>query len=102
MEQTLMSTPTEGKEHSFELLKIFIQEAGTEITAALEPTAEEEADNMDFVDLYEELEALEKRVIVKIFHIQQIKLETYTGAYQPQEYLGKVGIETTQREMAAA
>jgi len=69
MEQTLMSTLTEGKEHSFELLKIFIQEAGTKITAALEPTAEEEEDNMDFVDLYEELEALEIRVMVQSLHI---------------------------------
>jgi hypothetical protein len=57
---------------------------------------------MDFVDLYEELEALEKRVIVQSFHIQQIKLEADGGAYQPQEQLGKVGLEPTQREMVVA
>jgi hypothetical protein len=76
MEQTLMSTPTEGEEHSTELLKIFSQEAEQEMTAALEPAAEEEADNMDFVDLYEELEALERRVMVQSQHIQQAKLES--------------------------
>jgi hypothetical protein len=31
------------------------------------------------------LEALERRVIVKIFHIQQIKLEAGRGAYHPRE-----------------
>jgi hypothetical protein len=40
MEQTLMSTPTEGDEHSTELLKIFSQEAEQEMTAALEPATE--------------------------------------------------------------
>jgi hypothetical protein len=71
------------------------------MTAALEPAAEEEADNMDFADLCEELEALEKRVIVQSLHIQQIKLETDGGAYQPQEKLEEVGLEPTQGEMAA-
>ena len=56
-----------------------------EMTEAMEPSPEEEVDNMDFIDLYEELEALEKRMIVKILHIQQIKLETDGGAYQPKE-----------------
>jgi hypothetical protein len=54
---------------------------------------------MDFVDLYEELEALEKRVMVKILHIQQAKLETDGGAYQPGEKLEEVGLEPTQEEM---
>jgi hypothetical protein len=36
------------------------------MTAALESAVEEEEDNIDFVDLYEELEALERRVIVQI------------------------------------
>jgi hypothetical protein len=31
------------------------------MTAALEPAAEEEEDNIDFVELYEELETLERR-----------------------------------------
>jgi hypothetical protein len=99
MEQTLMSTPTEGDEHSEEWLKIFSQEAEQGTTAALEAaeeeSEEEEADDIDFVDLYEELEALEKRVIVQILHIQQIKLETDGGAYQPQEQLEEVGLEPT-------
>jgi hypothetical protein len=58
------------------------------MTAALEPAAEEETDNMDFVDLYEELEALERRVMVQILHIQQVKLEADGGAYQPEELVG--------------
>jgi hypothetical protein len=58
MEQAPMSTPTEGDENSTKLLKIFSQEAEMEMTATVEPTGEEEADIMDFVDLYEELEAI--------------------------------------------
>jgi hypothetical protein len=99
MEKTLMSTPAEGEEHSTELLKIFSQEAEKEMTVALEPTAEEEADNMDLFDLYEELEALERRVMVQILHIQQIKLEAGRGAYQPGEKLEEVGVEPTQEEL---
>jgi hypothetical protein len=53
MEHTLMSTPAEGEEHSEEWLKFFSQEVEIEMTATLEPTIEEEADNMDFADLYE-------------------------------------------------
>jgi hypothetical protein len=105
MEQTLTFSRKEEDEHSTEWLKIFSQEAGQEITVVLEAAEEaeeEEADNMDFVDLYEELEALEKRVIVQSLHIQQIKLEADGGAYQPQEQLGKVGLEPTQREMVVA
>jgi hypothetical protein len=98
-EQTLMSTPAEGEEHSEELLKIFSQEVEQEMTAALELAAEEEADNMDFVDLYEELEALERRVMVQILHIQQVKLETDGGAYQPEERLERIGDMPTQEEM---
>jgi hypothetical protein len=45
------------------------------------------------------LDALENRVIVQRFHIQQIKLETDGGAYQPQEQLEKVGLESTQGEV---
>jgi hypothetical protein len=36
---------------------------------------------MDFSNLCEELEALERRVMVKNFHIQQAKLEAGSGAY---------------------
>jgi hypothetical protein len=99
MEQTLMSTPTEGEEHSEEWLKIFSQEAETEMTAALEPAAERETDNMDLVDLYAELESLERRVMVQILHIQQVKLEADGGAYQPEEQLEEVGDEPTQEEL---
>jgi hypothetical protein len=70
MEQTLMCMPIEGDEHSKECLKIFSQEVEQEMIVALKPATEEEIDSMDFPDLYEELESLERRVMVKIFHIQ--------------------------------
>jgi hypothetical protein len=69
------------------------------MTATLKPVAEEEANNMDFADLYEELEALERRVMVQRFPIRQVKLEAYGGAYQPEEQLEKVGREPTQEEL---
>jgi hypothetical protein len=69
-QQTVMQIV--GEEHSTELLKNFSPEAETEMTAALEPATEEEADNMDFSDLYEELEALERREMVQSLHIQQV------------------------------
>ena len=40
------------------------------MTIALESIVEEEAYIIDFVDLCEELEALERRVIVQSMHIQ--------------------------------
>jgi hypothetical protein len=89
LEQMLeASQAEEGDEHSEEWLKIFSQEAEKEKTAALELAAEEakeETDNMSFVDLCEEIEALERRVIVQGMHIQQVKLETGEGEYQPKE-----------------
>jgi hypothetical protein len=51
-----------GQEKSIELLKNFILGAEQEMTAALEPAAQEEVKNIDFFELYEELEALERRV----------------------------------------
>jgi hypothetical protein len=53
----------EGEGHSKEWIKFFIQEVEQEMNVECEPTTEErEIDIMDFVDLCEELEALEKRV----------------------------------------
>jgi hypothetical protein len=84
MEQTLMFTQGEKEEHSKEWLKNFSQEDETEITAVLEATEEEEEmDSMEFVGLCEELEALDRRVMVQNLHIQQAKLEESSGAYQP-------------------
>jgi hypothetical protein len=97
-----MFSLVEEGEHSEEWLKIFSQKAEKEMTAVLEPTAEEEADSMNFVDLYEELEALERRVIVQSKHIQQVKLETDGGAYQPQEQLEEVEVIPTQEELTEA
>jgi hypothetical protein len=45
------------------------------------------------------LETLERRVIVQIQHILQIKLEIDGGAYQPGEQLEEVGIEPTQKSI---
>jgi hypothetical protein len=57
-----------GNGHSEEWLDTFSQEA--------EAKEEEEADNICFVDLWEQIEALEERVKVQSMHIQQVKLET--------------------------
>jgi hypothetical protein len=46
---------------------------------------EEEADSMIFVDLCEQIEALERRVIVQGLHIQQIKLEADEGKIAAEE-----------------
>jgi len=61
------------------------------MTATLKPEAEEETYSMDCVDLYEELESIERRVMVWSFHIQQDRLETDGGAYQLGEKLEGVG-----------
>jgi hypothetical protein len=52
------------------LLKILSQEAEREITATLGLAEEEEEDNIDFVELYEELEAQERRVNMQSRNIQ--------------------------------
>jgi hypothetical protein len=88
-----------GEEHLAELLKNFSLGVEQKMTAALEPATEEEADNIDFVELYEELESLERRVNMQSRHIQQTKWETGGGAYQPGEKLEEVGVEPTQEEM---
>jgi hypothetical protein len=56
-----MSTPVEGEEHSTKLLKILSQEVEQEMTTTLKLATEGETNNMDFFELYEELEALERR-----------------------------------------
>jgi hypothetical protein len=78
LEKTLMfSQAEEGENHSKELLNIFSQE--DEKTTALKLAVgeeEEEVGNIDFADLYQEFEALERRVMVQSLHIQQVSLET--------------------------
>jgi hypothetical protein len=54
---------------------------------------------MDFADLYEELESLERSVIVQSQHIQYVKPEIDGGVDQPKEQLEEDGIEPTQEEM---
>jgi hypothetical protein len=81
------------------LLKIFNPRAEHEITTTLEPATEEEANNIDFADLYEELEAQERKINMQSRHIQQAKLEIGGGVYHPGEQLEEVGVEPTQEEM---
>jgi len=76
------------------LLKIFSQEAEQEITVSLEPATEEEAYNIDFVGMHEELEILERNRCV-----QQDKLETNGRSYQPGEQLEEVGDMPTWEEL---
>ena len=45
------------------------------MTVALEFAVEEEIDNINFANLCEEFEALERRVNVQRRHIQQVRLE---------------------------
>jgi hypothetical protein len=59
-----------GEEHSVELLKKFSLGVEQKMIATLESATEEEADNIDFVEVYEELEALERRVNMQSRHIQ--------------------------------
>jgi hypothetical protein len=101
VEQTLLFSQGAKDKHSTRLLKIFNQEDEAEMTTTLKPIAERELYIIDFIGLCEELESLEKRAIVKSLHIQQIRLETDGGAYQPQEQLDGVGLEKTQGERAA-
>jgi hypothetical protein len=91
----------EEEEHSTEWLKIFSQEAETEMTVALELAEEEEEDNIDFVDLCEELESLEREGDGANFHIQRAKLEAGEEAYQPGEQLEEAG-DMSAGELAAA
>ena len=54
-------------------------------------TTEEDIDNIDFVDLCEQLEALERRVMVQSMHIQHMRLETNGGDFAVKEQLEGVG-----------
>jgi hypothetical protein len=72
LEQMLEAAQAEEEdEHSEEWLNIFSQEAEKTATLKLAEAEEEEADSMSFVDLCEQIEALERRVIVQGLHIQQ-------------------------------
>jgi hypothetical protein len=69
----------EDDEHSEEWLSIFSHEDEKTATWEVAKTEEEEADNICFVDLWEQVEALEERVKVQSVHIQHVKLETDEG-----------------------
>jgi hypothetical protein len=63
--------------------------------------AEEEVDNMSFVDLCEQIETLERRVKVQGMHIQQIRLEADEVEFQSEDHLERAG-DTPAGEMAEA
>jgi hypothetical protein len=77
---------------ALELIIIFSQEAEQEMTTTLEPAAEHEVDNMEFFELYKELEALERKVNIQIRNIQQVKLETDGEEFQYGEQLEEFGV----------
>jgi hypothetical protein len=56
--------------HSEEWLNIFSQETERTATWEFVEEEEEEVDNISFVDLYEQIKALERRVKVQGMHIQ--------------------------------
>jgi hypothetical protein len=89
----------EGEEHSTELIKSFSLRDEHEMTATLEPTIEEEEYIIEFVEMYEELEAQERRINMKNRLIQQIKLEIGGGEYHPGEKLEEFGVEPTHEEI---
>jgi hypothetical protein len=60
----------EDDEHSEEWLSIFSQETEKTTTWEYAAEEEEEADNICFADLWEQIEALERRVKVQSVHIQ--------------------------------
>jgi hypothetical protein len=72
------------------------------MTATLEPATKEEENIIDFSEMYDELEPLERRVNMQSRHIQHVKLETDGGAYQPREKLEEVGVEPKQEELTEA
>jgi hypothetical protein len=54
---------------------IFSHEAEKTATGEVAEAEEEEADNICFADLWDQIEALEERIKVQGMHIQQVKLE---------------------------
>jgi Cu2+-containing amine oxidase len=75
LEQVFETTQAEEEnEHSEEWLNIFSQETEKTATWEFAEEEEEEADNISLADLYEQIEALERRVKVQSMHIQQVKL----------------------------
>jgi hypothetical protein len=107
LEQTLEATQVEEEdEHSEEWLKIFSQEAETERlqhwSRQIDFSEEEELDMLSFVDLWEQIETLERRVEVQSMHIQQMKLEADEGEFQAEEQLEEAGhIPAREMEVAA-
>jgi hypothetical protein len=71
LEQVFETTHVEKEDkHSEEWLNIFSQETEKTVAFDLAEEEEEEAYNISLVDLYEKIEALERRVIVQGMHIQ--------------------------------
>lgn len=89
----------EEDEHSEEWLNIFSQEDEKTVALKLAEVEEEEVDIMSFVDLWQQIETLERRVEVQNMHIQQMRLEPDGGGFQSEEQLERAG-DTPAGEMA--
>jgi hypothetical protein len=66
------------------------------MTATMGSIEKGEVHNIDFVDLCEEFETLERRVEMQGMHIQQDKLEADEGPHQDEEKLEGDGMGTTK------
>jgi hypothetical protein len=76
LEKTLESAQAGDEyEHYEQWLNTFSQEAEETTTLELVEAVEEDVDNISLDNLYEQIEALERRVIVHGMHIQQMRLE---------------------------
>jgi hypothetical protein len=75
LEQTLEVAQAEDDENSEEWLDTFSQVAERTAAFELAKEEEEEANSISFANLCEQIEALERRVMLQGMHIQQVKLE---------------------------
>jgi hypothetical protein len=98
----LEATQAEEKdEYSEEWINIFSQEDEKTVALKLAEAEEEEVDNMRIVDLWEQIETLERRVEVHSMHIQWMRLETDGGDFHTEEQLEEAR-DIPAREMVVA
>jgi hypothetical protein len=76
-----MFVPIEGEEHSTESIVIFNEEAKQEMTATLGSVEKGEEKNIEFFNLCEEFEYIERRVEMKGMGIQEAKLKEDEGPH---------------------
>jgi hypothetical protein len=98
LEQNLEASQAdeEEDEHSEEWIDIFSDVAEETTTWEFAAKEEKVPDNICFVDLWGQIEALEERVKVQGMHIQQVKLETNEGGMGDHEEGRHIGPSTYQ------